>query len=138
MKVTKPFCIDAELLGDLKNINASELVNSLLTEHLDGKNSLNLGKMKALLSKNLEKKKKLLHDIRDLRARIAIIEQKEAKILKISKQYPDYIFKLIDGCSSVMVFYANYRNDIKLKAYSWIELKKLYNNLKGGENNVQK
>jgi hypothetical protein len=132
MKVTKPFCVDDELIRELTKVNASELVNSLLKEHFDDKNSMSLKKLKHKLSENLQKKKVLLRDIRDLRGKIAEIEAKEAKILKISKKYPDYVFKTIEGCTNVMAFYSAFRNDDKLRKYGWLELKKLFNHLKGG------
>jgi len=132
MKVTKPFCVDADLIDELTKVNASELVNSLLLEHFDDKNSMNLGKLKRKLSENLQKKRVLLKETRDLRVKITKIEEKEAKILKISKKYSDYVFKVIDGCDDVMKFFASFRSDDKLKKYQWRELKQLFKNLKGG------
>jgi len=132
MKVTKPFCVDSDLLDELSKINASDLVNSLLRDHFDGKNSMNLGKLKQKLSKNLQKKKVLLKETRELRRKIAKIEEKEAKILKISKQYPPYVFKIIDGCKNLPALFATFRHDKTLKEFGWMELKKLFNNLKGG------
>ncbi len=132
MKITKPFCIDDKLIPQLKNINASELVNLLLTEHLEGINSENLSKLKQKLSEKLQKKAILLKEIRLIKKKVAEISAKEARILKISKTYPDYIFKCIDGSNSVLNFYSMYRRDPSLKRFSWIELKKVFNEVKGG------
>lgn len=133
MKVTKPFCIDDDLVSELSKVNASELVNSLLREHIDDKNSMSLSKLNTKLSENLQKKSILLREIRDLRRKIAQIKEKEAKILKFSKQYPDYVFKIINGCESLPKFFSIYRGDDKLKQYPWMDMKKLFNEVKGGD-----
>jgi len=134
MKITKPFCIDEELIPKLKNINASDLVTELLKEHFDGENVQNLGKLRENLKKKLQKKAILLKEVRLLKKKIAEITAKEARILKISRKYPDYVFKCIDGCRDVMAFYSMFRTDTTLKRFKWIELKKTFNEVKGGNN----
>ena len=133
MKVTKPFCIDDEIIPQLKKLNASELVNSLLKDHFDVENVQNLSKLREKLKEKLQKKAILLKDIRFIKRKVAEISAKEARILKISKQYPDYVFKVIDGCDNIMKFYSIFRNDTALKRFSWIELKKTFNEVKGGQ-----
>ena len=132
MKVTKPFCIDDEIIPQLKKLNASELVNSLLKDHFDVENVQNLSKLREKLKEKLQKKAILLKDIRFIKRKVAEISAKEARILKISKNYPDYVFKCIDGCDNVMKFYSIFRGDTTLKRFSWIELKKTFNEVKGG------
>lgn len=132
MKITKPFCIDDDLISGLNKVNASRLVNSLLREHFDTENSQNLTKLKQRLREKAQKKSILLAEIRLLKRNINEITQKEAKILAFSKKYPDYIFKIINGCDDVMKFYSIYRNDVKLKRFGWMELKRVFNHVKGG------
>lgn len=132
MKITKPFCIDDEIIPQLKNMNASELVNSLLKDHFDAENVVNLSKLRTKLKEKLRKKAILLKEIRLIKRKVAEISAKEARILKISKNYPDYVFKCIDGCDNVMKFYAIYRGDVTLKRFGWISMKQAFNEVKGG------
>ena len=134
MKVTKPFCIDDDLIVDLKKTNASELVNSLIREHFEGVSGMTLSKLKRLQTEKQKKKASLLKELRQIGSRIKEIEQKEAKVLQLTKSYPDYIFKVMNGCDNVMKLYSAFRNDDRLKKYKWMELKKIYNHLKGGTN----
>lgn len=132
MKVNKVFYIDYEFTEELTNCNASLLVNSLLTEHFDDKNSLNLHKLKQKLSKNIEKKRVLLREIRDLRVKINKISEKEAKILRISKHFSKYLLNNLNNCENIIAFHQVWRSDEALKKYSWPDVKNLYNYLKGG------
>jgi len=135
MKVTKPFCIDADLLENLKKVNASELVNRLLTEHIEGKDDKNLSKLKQKLNENLIKKRVLLKKTRDLRIKIREIEIKEQKILSLSKKFPEKILKEIENSRSLVALHIAHRSG-ELKNYNWMDVKKIFYELKGGTTTI--
>lgn len=132
MKVTKPFCIDAELIEELKKTNASLLVNSLLKEHFDAETKPNLIKLKQIFSEKTQKKKILLKELRDLRLKIDKMEQEERKILKITKQFSDKELDLLKNCESRIRLSLLHRQTI-LKNRRWIDVKQVWQELKGGK-----
>ena len=132
MKVTKPFCIDDNLIRELTKVNASELVNSLLKDHFDGKNEENLLKLKKKFTEIKQKKKEILTEYRNLRGKIAKIEQKEAKILKICGKIPTNILKAMEGFEDWIKFVMAFRTELNKLAISRAELKNIFYEMKGG------
>ena len=132
MKITKPFCIDDSLIKDLKKHNASELVNKLLIEYFEGFDSKNIAKLKQILIKKSREKAVLLKQIRELKRKIKENTEKEAKILRLSRKYPDRFFKILQGVNTIPHLLIVYRSDMTLKKYGWMEVKKIFLELKGG------
>jgi len=85
MKQHKMFMIDEEICKKLEGINASYLVNKLLTEHFAGETSENL----AILKKKFEENRAILKESKrkdkELCLKIGKIEQKEKRILSLTK-----------------------------------------------------
>jgi len=138
MKVTKPFCVDDDLIKDLQKVNASELVNELLREHFDGIDSMNLVKLKQLLSKKTMEKSSLLKEIRDFKRKIRQIEQKERKILLVMKKFDSEIVDIISNIGSQAALFAWYRSKSnplseKLRQLPYTTIKSIYIEVKGGK-----
>lgn len=130
MKITKPFCIDDELIHQLKKLNASDLVNSLLREYFDGKNSENLAKLKQKLSENLEKKKVLLRETREIRRKIVLIQRKENLILNLQKKIPAKLIDSMKNYDEWTRFYLCFKSEVQKAGY--MDTKKIFYELKGG------
>lgn len=132
MKVTKPFCIDDDLTKDLKEFNASELVNSLLREYFDGINNMSLSKLKQLLSKKRKEKAALLKEIREITRKIDEITRKEIKILRLSKKYPKEMLEKLSKLQSLQALWV-WRKTPPLNNYTYTELKDIFQEVKGGK-----
>ena len=133
MKINVTISLDEGVVYKLKaQNNYSNLVNDQLKAYFEGVEEFNLGKLKEKQAKTKQIIKKSIAEAKVLDLKIKKIEEKESKILSLGRKYPDIVFKYIDSSTDVMKFYAFFRSDHKLKRYTWMELKKLYNQMKGG------
>ena len=133
MKINITISLDREIVEKLKEENNySELINRELKAFYDGVEAYSFKKLKqkqAEIKRFLKEKRK---NLKEINQKIQKVETKEAQILKITKKYPQYVFKIIEGCSTQAKFWIIFRGDDVLKKYSWIEMKKLFKSLKGG------
>jgi len=131
MKVTKPICIDDDLIKELKNINASSLVNSLIREYFEGIDTKNLSKLKQMYSEKQAKKRVLLKEMRDLSKKIKEISEKERKLLKVTRGLTEKEYEILKNCQSRVSLSLAYRQP-PLKNRSWVDVKQIWQELKGG------
>lgn len=133
-KVNRLFCIDYEYNEELKKINASELINELLTEHFSTKNKQNTAKIREILSKKGQEMKILKREIKHLKEDLRGLEDKEKKIIAFARGYPQKVVEFVMNRKSVTELFSLARNGIMIekKNYPYSELRKLYNQLKGG------
>ena len=134
MKITKPFCIDDDLINQLAKTNASELVNRLLHEHFDGVNNKNLGVLKQKLSKNVAEKRKIGKEIKEIRLNISEIERKERIALNLAKKIPSNLFKAMNDYSDFFKYWVAFREELRKLTLSRDEIKNIFYELKGGIN----
>lgn len=133
MKINITISLDEGIVYKLKSQNNySNLVNEQLSAYFEGVEEFNLQKLKEkqAIIKGIIKTNRA--EVKVLSTKIKKIEEKESKILSLGRKYPDYVFKNIESCNSVTMFFGFFRSDAKLKKYTWRELKKLYNEMKGG------
>jgi vacuolar-type H+-ATPase subunit I/STV1 len=144
MKVTKPFCIDAEFLPNLKKINASDLINSLLIEYFSGNDEKDLSKLMQKLDKNKAILKKTRKEIKDIELKINKIKQKERLAIAATRKYSLDVVNYVGsfaGESGLFMAHRAHNSDscrtseenLHLKGFTWQEIKKLYNEMKGGK-----
>lgn len=133
MKINVTISLDEGVVYKLKaQNNYSNLVNDQLKAYFEGVEEFNLSKLKEKQAKIKGILKQSRAEAKVLGDKIKKIEEKESKILSLGRKYPDIVFKYIDSATDVMKFYAFFRSDPKLKRYTWMELKKLFNQMKGG------
>ena len=133
MNINITISLEEDIIYKLKaQNNYSKLVNDVMKEHFEGVEEFNLTKLKEKQAKINGILKKSKVEAKVLKLKIQKIEEKESKILSLGRKYPDIVFKYIDSSTDVMKFYAFFRSDPKLKRYTWMELKKLYLQMKGG------
>lgn len=136
MKINLTISLDESVVYKLKaQNNYSNVVNDQLLRYFGGFDEMNLAKLKEKQAKIKGFLKKSRAEAKVLKLKIQKIEEKESKILSLGRKYPDIVFKYIDSSTDVMKFYAFFRSDPKLKRYTWMELKKLYLQMKGGGRN---
>ena len=85
MKQHKMFMIDEEIIKKLEGINASYLVNKLLTEHFNGEMTENLAILKQKYAENRSILKQSKAKDKELRTKIDKIETKEKRILNLTR-----------------------------------------------------
>jgi len=133
MKINLTISLDEAIVYKLKaQNNYSNVVNDQLLRYFGGFDEMNLARLKEKQAKIKGFLKKSRAEAKVLDQKIKKIEQKESQVLALGRKYPDIVFKYIDSATDVMKFYSLWRSDKDLKRYTWIELKKLYNQMKGG------
>lgn len=131
MKINITLSLDEEIVHKIREQdNGSGLVNKQMKDYFDGIDYENKQILIKKLAEMKQYKKETSKKIRKFEEKLKKIKEKESKILNFARKYPDYVFKVINGSSDVMKFFGIYRNDPKLKRYPWIELKKLYMEVK--------
>jgi len=137
MKINITMSLDKEVVESLKEENNySNLVNDQLKAYYDVKGCQNL----AILIQNLAKTKQILKETnkkrRELDLKIKKIKQTESKILKITNKYPPQVLSILKGSTNLAILRELYRTKDPrmsyLKKYNWLELKQMFNYLKGG------
>lgn len=133
MKINLTISLDEGIVYKLKaQNNYSNVVNDQLLRYFGGVEEFNLTKLKQKQAEINGILKKSRAEAKVLGLKIKKIEEKESKFLSLGRKYPDIVFKYIESCDNVMKFYSFFRSDPNLKQYTWIELKKLFNEMKGG------
>lgn len=131
MKINLTISLDEGIVYKLKQENNySNVVNEQLRRHYEEKNSQSLENLSKKQAKFDKEYKILKRNRAEVNKKIKILKEKENKILKFAKQYPDYVFKIIKGCDNYLNFYGIYKTDDKLRKYPWMELKKLFKEVK--------
>jgi len=132
MKVMKSICLDEDLINSLSKVNASELINRLLSEHFQGTDNKNIVKLKQKLAKNVDKMKKIRKEIKETREIIEEIERKERLTLAIAKKIPTNLLKSMDDYTTWIAFATSFRSELsKLGLYA--DAKQVFYELKGGK-----
>jgi hypothetical protein len=133
MKINITISLDKELVERLKEENNySDLINREVKAYYDGVEAYNIKKLKKKRVETKQILKEKRKELKEINKKIEKVETKEARILKITKKYPSYVFKIMEGCDTQAKFWTIFRDDKILRRYKWLELKKLFNNLKGG------
>ena len=133
MKINLTLSLDEGVVYKLKALNNySSVANEQLRGYFEGIEEMNLQKLREKQAKIKRILKQTRQEGRVLDAKIKKITEKESKVLNFGRKYPDIVFKYINTATDVMKFYAFYRSDEKLKRYTWLELKKVYLEMKGG------
>lgn len=133
MKINITISMDEDVVHYLKGqTNYSKLANDVLKEYIEGISDNDLPKLKEKLAKINQKQAKNRRRKKEITQKIKKIKEKESKILNLSKKYPDIVFKSIESCKTTMELYNLFRSGDDLKKFRWVDLKKLFIEMKGG------
>jgi len=133
MKINITISLDSEIVEKLKaENNYSDLINREMKAYYEGVSSYNLKKLKqkqAELKKIVKESRK---EAKIINQKIEKIETNEAKILRLVKNYPKNVIKIVEGSESEKKLWVNYQTTKILREIGWKNIKQLFKDLKGG------
>lgn len=133
MKINITLSLDEGVVHYLKGQEGySTLANRVLKDYIEGISDNDLPKLKQKLAEINQKQAKNRRQKKEITQKIKKIKEKESKILNLGRKYPDIVFKSIESCKTTMELYNLFRSGDDLKKFKWVDLKKLFIEMKGG------
>ena len=133
MKINITLSLDEDVVHYLKGQeNYSKLANDVIKDYIEGISDNDILKLKQKLSEINKNQAKIRRNKKEITQKIKKIKEKEAKILNFGRKYPDVVFKSIESSKTTMELYNLYRSGNDLKKFKWVDLKKLFIEMKGG------
>lgn len=140
MKINITISLDEDLIYKLKlESNYSNVVNECVRSFYDDKSTENLQILSKKLAEIEQKARVIKRSKIEINKKIKKVKEKESRILNLVKGINKKALDLLIECRSVAVLKAHYNANrpsdpraYDLQRHRWIDLKKAYEELKGG------
>lgn len=131
MKINITISLDEQIVYALKKQNNySNLANKVLKDYFEAVEVMDLPKLMEKQAKIKGILKKSRAEEKILKLRIKKIKEKESKVLKICRGMKKEDFEMLQNCKTTFALASLHRG--ALKKYKWVDIKKIFTELKGG------